>query len=318
MMRAQRRESLVVLRVAGAGLLVATAAIHLDLYLTGYRQIPVIGWLFLLQCIAAFLLALAVLISRSRLAAAAGAGFALATLGGYLLSLWFGLFGFTEHRTTAGIVAGVIEVAAFAALAVVALLPAPGEPAAAAVPWAAALSGPRTWWLVTGLSVVALAVLAGSVAQAGAPAATGGQQGQHAALIIVIKNFRFMPAQAHVKPGARVEVKNEDSLAHTLSAGPSAAISGLFNTGTIGAGQAGFFTAPAKAGTYPFFCKFHHFMTGTLVVGNASAAAAPARASLTAGIFPPGSRYAAAMCGRLPRRHSAVPARLTTAAWRHP
>ena len=31
------------LRVAGAGLLAATAAIHLDLYLTGYRTIPTIG-----------------------------------------------------------------------------------------------------------------------------------------------------------------------------------------------------------------------------------------------------------------------------------
>jgi hypothetical protein len=70
------------LRVAGAGLLAATAAMHLDLYLTGYRTIPTIGWLFLLQVIAGFALALAVLVTGSRLAAAAGAGFALSTLGG--------------------------------------------------------------------------------------------------------------------------------------------------------------------------------------------------------------------------------------------
>src|SRR6478752_8639923 len=113
----------VILRVAGSGLLIATAAIHLDLYLTGYRTIPTIGWLFLLQVIAAFGLGLAVLaipsrlVTLSRLAAAAGAGFALATLGGYLLSVWIGLFGFKEVRTTAGIVAGLIEVAAFAVLA---------------------------------------------------------------------------------------------------------------------------------------------------------------------------------------------------------
>jgi len=31
------------LRLAGAALLVATGAIHLDLYLTGYRHIPKIG-----------------------------------------------------------------------------------------------------------------------------------------------------------------------------------------------------------------------------------------------------------------------------------
>ena len=121
------------LRVAGAGLLAATGAIHLDLYVTGYRTIPTVGWLFLVQVIMAFFLAAAVLASGSRIVAAAGAGFAVATLGGYLLSVWVGLFGFTEVRTTAGITAGIIEVAAFAALAVLALarrrnLSRPGRP----------------------------------------------------------------------------------------------------------------------------------------------------------------------------------------------
>jgi predicted lipoprotein with Yx(FWY)xxD motif len=114
-----------VLRVTGAGLLVTTGAIHLDLYLTGYRSIPTIGWLFLLQVIAAFGLAAIVLATGSRLVSAAGATFALATLGGYLLSLRLGLFGFREVRTAAGIVAGVVEVAAFAVLAALALIPDP-------------------------------------------------------------------------------------------------------------------------------------------------------------------------------------------------
>ena len=60
------------LRVAGAGLLIAAGAIHLDLYLTGYRTIPVIGWLFLLQVIAAFGLGLAVLATGGRPASPAG------------------------------------------------------------------------------------------------------------------------------------------------------------------------------------------------------------------------------------------------------
>ena len=62
----------VILRVVGSGLLIATAAIHLDLYLTGYRTIPTIGWLFLLQVIAAFGLGLAVLAIPSRLVTLAG------------------------------------------------------------------------------------------------------------------------------------------------------------------------------------------------------------------------------------------------------
>src|SRR5260370_41075928 len=62
--------STAILRLVGSGLLIATAAIHLDLYLTGYRTIPTIGWLFLLQVIAAFGLGLAVLAIPRRPAAA--------------------------------------------------------------------------------------------------------------------------------------------------------------------------------------------------------------------------------------------------------
>ncbi len=132
-MSAERRPgaaSRLLLRVTGAGLLIATAAIHLDLYLTGYRTIPTIGWLFLLQVIAAFALGGLVLLTGSRLVAALGAGFALSTLGGYLLSVQFGLFGFREVRTTAGIVAGIIEVLAFAVLAFLAATPSPAALAA--------------------------------------------------------------------------------------------------------------------------------------------------------------------------------------------
>jgi predicted lipoprotein with Yx(FWY)xxD motif len=86
------------------------------LYLTGYNSIPTIGPLFLLQIISAYLLAIAIPLTGHRLAYAAGAAFAIGTLIGYLLSLKVGLFGFTEVRTTSGIVAGIIDVAAFAVL----------------------------------------------------------------------------------------------------------------------------------------------------------------------------------------------------------
>ena len=167
----------VILRVAGSALLIATAAIHLDLYLTGYRTIPTIGWLFLLQVIAAFGLALAVLaipgrlVLARRLAAAAGAGFALATLGGYLLSVWIGLFGFKEVRTTAGIVAGVIEVAAFVVLAALALAPAPASDAAPAT-FPARISPAITraaGMTAAGLAVAALVLFGLVVAGASSP-----------------------------------------------------------------------------------------------------------------------------------------------------
>jgi predicted lipoprotein with Yx(FWY)xxD motif len=187
------------LRVAGAGLLAATAAIHLDLYLTGYRTIPTIGWLFLIQVITAFLLAVAVLALGSRIVAATGAGFAVATLGGYLLTVWVGLFGFTEVRTTAGIAAGIIEVAAFAALAVLALVPAaepqpPGTVAVAGHGLLARLRAgmPGAGWAAVVASAAALVVLGLSVAQAGgpSPAAAGSLKTVNIAGVTVLTNAK--------------------------------------------------------------------------------------------------------------------------------
>jgi predicted lipoprotein with Yx(FWY)xxD motif len=165
----------VMLRVAGAGLLIAAGAIHLDLYLTGYRTIPAIGWLFLLQVIAAFALGLAVLATggrpaASRLAAAAGAGFALATLGGYLLSVWTGLFGFREVRTTAGLAAGVIDAATTPA----------GGPAATPSRFPAQIPPALTRPAATtaaALAAAALVLLAVAVAGASPAASASGSAG---------------------------------------------------------------------------------------------------------------------------------------------
>ncbi len=173
------------LRVAGAGLLAASAAIHLDLYLTGYRTIPTIGWLFLFQVISGFALAAAILAaplvlsSRPLLDAglsAAGAGFALATLGGYLLSLWVGLFGFREIRTTAGVVVGILDIAAFATLGILAVARSAnrgGAERAGDLGRLAALS-------VAGATVGAIALFGASAAAASggpvAPAASGSTQ----------------------------------------------------------------------------------------------------------------------------------------------
>jgi len=324
----QRQQLL--LRLAGAALLAATGGIHLDLYLTGYRHIPTIGWLFLLQVIAAFALAAATLAIRSPLVAAAGAGFAASTLVGYLLSVWFGLFGFNEVRTTAGIVAGVIEVAAFAVLAILAVTPAPapsagpdraGRPrpglAAAAGRLQALTSAQRllAGRAVAGLAVVALVVLGVSVAGAGSSGGSpsGGQTappGSGGVVTVVIKDFKFSPATPKVQPGERVRVKNEDSVTHTLSAGPAPKFAKLFNTGSIAPGQELSFTAPKQAGAFPFYCKFHTFMTGMLVVGNASASGAAAAAFRAAVRAHPASH-----CGRQPPAVRTAVARLAPARW---
>jgi predicted lipoprotein with Yx(FWY)xxD motif len=164
-------------------LLSVSAGIHLDLYLTGYRTIPTIGWLFLVQFIGGFTLAIAVLVTHSRLAVAASAAFALSTLSAYLLAVWIGLFGFKEVRTRAGIAAGLIEVAAFATLALAAAAAGPAQEAdgwisAAARRVARARSAASVVIGAVGaVSILALALLGVAVANAasGSPAVTGGR-----------------------------------------------------------------------------------------------------------------------------------------------
>jgi len=175
------------LRVAGAVLLAVSACIHLALYLTGYRSIPTIGWLFLLQVIVGFVLVAGALVTYSRLAAAAGAAFALSTLGCYLLAVWTGLFGFKEVRTRAGIAAGLIEVAAFATLALAALATgAVSQATRPASPGARMRAGARAAASMVTAAVGATSVLAlvlfgvALASAAGAPAASA--NGPHAAV----------------------------------------------------------------------------------------------------------------------------------------
>ncbi len=200
--RTQRSWQLLWLRLIGAGLLVATGAIHLDLYLTGYRTIPMIGWLFLLQVIVAFFLAAAVGLIGSRLAAAAGALFALATLGGYLLSIWFGLFNFREIRTTAGIVAGVLEVAAFAVLATLALSPIPQHAQRGPMIVRLRADLPAVLAVIAGVSVISLALLgtalAGANSAPSAPAASSGQSSS-SALVLKTTTIKGVPVVTNAK-----------------------------------------------------------------------------------------------------------------------
>jgi plastocyanin len=126
----------------------------------------------------------------------------------------------------------------------------------------------KTWAVWLGLALVlAVTACGGSSGSSSAPATTGGTTtgaaGSGAADTIVIKNFMFSPMSLSVSPGAVVTVRNEDSVTHTLTdkADPQ-----LFGTGNVSPGQVKTFKAPAKAGSYPFICTIHQFMTGTIVV----------------------------------------------------
>jgi hypothetical protein len=82
----------------GGALLIWSAFIHFHLWseTDGYRAIPTIGPLFLLQSITALIIGIGVVAIRRLWAAVIGIGFALTTIAGFLLSVAVGLFGFKD------------------------------------------------------------------------------------------------------------------------------------------------------------------------------------------------------------------------------
>lgn len=125
------------------------------------------------------------------------------------------------------------------------------------------------WYLVplglaTALVLTGCGGSSGSPAAAGSPATAGSRAGAgSSADTIVIKNFMFSPASLTVAPGATVHIHNEDPVAHTFT---DKSDPGLFGTGDIPGGETKTIKAPAKAGSYPYICMIHQYMSGTLVV----------------------------------------------------
>lgn len=82
--------------VGGAAMTAWSAAIHLHLWLHGYRHIPSIGPLFLAQGMVGLALAAVAVAIRRGITALAGVAYLAATSGGLLLSATVGLFNFHD------------------------------------------------------------------------------------------------------------------------------------------------------------------------------------------------------------------------------
>jgi hypothetical protein len=127
-----RRAAALLLRLACAALLAWIGAVHLHLWLEGYRQIPTDGPLFLLDAVTGLALAALLLVRAAPLAGLVAAGYTASTLAALLISLTVGLFGFRES-ISASFVTQSLAIETITVLALVA--------------WTAlvtATSGPRT------------------------------------------------------------------------------------------------------------------------------------------------------------------------------
>ena len=87
-----------VLVAAGAATIVASAVVHLYLWgkADGYRGVPTVGPLFLIQGIVGLLLGPVMLVFRRVVTDAVGAAYMAMSLGALYLSINGGLFGFDE------------------------------------------------------------------------------------------------------------------------------------------------------------------------------------------------------------------------------
>ena len=104
--------------VPAAVLVAAGGVVHLQLWLGGYRGIPVIGSWFVANAVASAVIALALLVTGNRRVAAAGLALSVSSLAALVLSRTVGLFGFLERTWTDQAVAATgAEVGAVVALA---------------------------------------------------------------------------------------------------------------------------------------------------------------------------------------------------------
>ena len=89
----------------------------------------------------------------------------------------------------------------------------------------------------------------------------------------------FIPATITINPGESVTFANNDSAAHTSTAGtPADGPSGVWDSSMVMMGAS--YTTPALSeGTYPYFCMVHPWMEGTVIVGEGSATPSQAESS---------------------------------------
>ena len=89
----------------------------------------------------------------------------------------------------------------------------------------------------------------------------------------------FIPSPVTIDIGATVTWENNDTAAHTSTAGSAVdGPSGVFDSSLIMAGSS-FSHTFDSAGTYDYFCMVHPWMSGTVIVEDFAAAAADAAAA---------------------------------------
>jgi plastocyanin len=78
---------------------------------------------------------------------------------------------------------------------------------------------------------------------------------------VIIQNFAFNPGTISVTTGTTVTWTNKDAVTHTVTSNTA----GLFDSGNI-APNGTYTHTFSTAGSYPYHCTIHPYMTGTVIV----------------------------------------------------
>jgi len=100
------------LRFAGASFILVNGGVHIYLWAHSYRDVRVIGPLFVVNALAALLIAAALLWRPEGITALLGLALSAGTFGAFMLTVTVGLFGFGTGWDLEAVVAAVAEVGA--------------------------------------------------------------------------------------------------------------------------------------------------------------------------------------------------------------
>jgi plastocyanin len=120
----------------------------------------------------------------------------------------------------------------------------------------------RATALIASVAALAIAGCGGSDSKSSSstkPAAAGGG----GEVKVSMKNIKYIPMAITVKAGQKITWKNDDPVAHTVTARSGAD----FDSGTVNSGGTFSFT-PKKAGTIDYVCTIHPGQTGTITVSG--------------------------------------------------
>lgn len=100
------------LRFAGAGFILVNGGVHIYLWAHSYRDVRVIGPLFVVNAVAALLIAAALLWRPEGITALLGLALSAGTFGAFMLTVTVGLFEFSTGWNLEAVIAAVAEIGA--------------------------------------------------------------------------------------------------------------------------------------------------------------------------------------------------------------